>query len=84
MDYSSAIAIVIFLTTIGAVALYYGVKKEAGKFFYDETYFKIIRPWQQRQNGLKILKKRLEKGEISQQEYDELKKQFENPSTSET
>ena len=85
MDYLSAIIIAMSILVTGTVALCYGLKKNAGNWFSGDLFYgKEIRQSLQRQRGLKILKKRLEKGEITQEEYNELKKQFEPPSHSET
>lgn len=80
MDYPIAIVVIISLTVVGAVALLYGTKKRAGNFFELTKTDNEIRQWRERQYGLKILKKRLEKGEITKEEYDELKNQFQGPS----
>jgi uncharacterized membrane protein len=50
------------------------------QWFCDEEIYQ----WLQRQYGLKILKKRFAQSEITQQEYDDLKKQFEQPSNPES
>ena len=62
----------------GSLAFYYSWKNQPDKihFILLRDAFKI-RKLRQREYGLKTLKKRLEKGEITQEEYDELKKQFE-------
>ena len=85
MDYQSGIILVVSILVTGTIALVYSLKKNAGNFFSGEGFYgKEIEQSLQRQRGLKILKKRLENGEITQEEYDELKKQFDESSNPET
>ena len=77
MDYIIGIVSIIIFFIIAPIALWYSLKKNAGNFFELRKTDIEIRQRRQRERGLKILKKRLEKREITQEEYDELKKQFE-------
>ena len=78
MNILGVILVIMILIVGGSLAFYYSWKNQPDKihFILLRDAFKI-RKLRQREYGLKTLKKRLEKGEITQEEYDELKKQFE-------
>jgi uncharacterized membrane protein len=79
MDNPGVILVSVIIIVGGSLAFYLTWRSKSSD---DVTKWMLeqgreSKKYNQRKYGLKILKKRLEKGEITQEEYNELKKQFE-------
>ena len=78
MNILSVILVIIILIIGGSLAFYYSWRNQPDRV-HEWTIRQGVemKKSRQKEHRLETLKKRLDKGEITQEEYNELKKQFE-------